>query len=297
MRTNFQILGSIFVAAALSGSCAENPSDQAALAEQAATSVASGAVTATLETTSSWSGGFCQSVTLKNAGSTVTNWTLKVATNGATLSSIWSASQTTSGTTMTVTPSGYNSSIPNGGSVNFGYCGSGNSLPTLSSLTVSGGSTGVGGAASTGGTTAKGGTTATGGTTAKGGSPATGGTSSCPFPTSFKWSSTGVLATPKAPSGQSWASLKDFTVTKANGKYVVYGTVYNATTSSYGGFMLNTSDLTQMSTATQNALSKGAVAPTLVYFDPKKTWVLFYQWGFPVRDVDRSNQPVIVAVG
>lgn len=183
MRTRLRIFAhAIVVATAFIGACAENTADDPTLTEQAASSAASGAVTATLETTSSWTGGFCQSVTIKNAGTAVTGWTLKVATNGATISSIWSASQTTSGTTMTVTPASYNAAIPSGGSVNLGFCGSGSSQPTLSSIAVAGGTGGAGGAASTGGTTAKGGSTAaggsnaTGGTTAKGGSTATGTT-------------------------------------------------------------------------------------------------------------------------
>jgi endo-1,4-beta-xylanase len=164
------------IAVALVGGCAEEPADSFGEAELAVSTTSSGSVTATLDTTSSWSGGFCQSVTIKNTGAAVSNWTLKVATNGAVISSIWSASQTTSGTTMTVTPANYNASIPTNGSVNFGFCGSGSAQPTLTSITVSGGSNGTGGSSSTGGTTAKGGSSATGGTTAKGGTTATGGT-------------------------------------------------------------------------------------------------------------------------
>jgi hypothetical protein len=283
---------SSIVIGSLLGGCAADSVDETSTVEQAASTTSSGSVTATLQTTSSWSGGFCQSVTIKNTGAQVTNWKLAVATNGATISSLWSAKQATSGTTMTVTPESYNAGVPTNGSVSFGFCGSGNTQPTLTSISVTGGSTGTGGASSTGGTTSKGGSTAVGGTTARGGSSAAGGTtarggssstggiSTCAFPTSFKWSSSGVLTTPKGPSGQNWASLKDFTVTKANGKYVVYGSFFNNTNAAYGGFMLTTSDLNQMGSATQIPLSRGAVAPTLVYFTPKKTWVLLYQWGF-----------------
>ncbi|MGC4063313.1 MAG: cellulose binding domain-containing protein [Polyangiaceae bacterium] len=165
-------------ATALIGGCAESPSSEVSLAEQAASAVSSGAVTATLETTSAWSGGFCQSVTIKNTGTTVTNWTLKIATNGATISSIWSANQTTSGTVMTVTPASYNATIASNGSVSFGYCGAGNAQPTLTSLSVTGGIGGTGGSSAVGGSTAKGGSTAAGGSTAKGGSTAAGGSTS-----------------------------------------------------------------------------------------------------------------------
>jgi hypothetical protein len=106
----------------------------------------------------------------------VSNWTVKIATNGASIDQIWSASQTTSGTTMTVTPAAHNQSIPAGGSVDFGYCGSGNKRPAVTSITVSGGTVGAGGATATGGTKATGGANAKGGATAAGGMKATGGT-------------------------------------------------------------------------------------------------------------------------
>lgn len=306
MKRRSTLFSCAVMAALMSGACSENLEDTAARTELAVSTANSGAVTATLTTSSDWGSGFCASVTIKNTGTTVSNWTLKISTNGSTTSNIWSASQTTSGTTMSVVPASFNQSIPSGGSVEFGFCGAGSGRPTLSSITViGGGSSGVGGASTTGGTTAKGGSSSTGGapltggTSSTGGVKATGGTSaqggaaSCPFPTSFKWSSTGPLATPKSPSGHNWASLKDFTVTKANGRYVVYGSVFDTSTNGYSSFNVNVSDLTQMGSATQNWVTKNAVAPTLVYFTPKKTWVLLYQWGFQYATSTDPTNPAL----
>ncbi|MGC4063872.1 MAG: cellulose binding domain-containing protein [Polyangiaceae bacterium] len=180
MKTSQRVFSCALGAALLLGACSENGADDVGKAEQAAASpsVSSGAVTATLETTSSWSGGFCQSVTIKNTGAAVSDWTLTIATNGATVSNLWSATQTTSGGTMTVKPLNYNANIPSQGSVSFGFCGTGNVLPTPGTLTVVGGNGGTGGASSTGGSSAKGGTTSIGGSSAKGGTTSTGGTTS-----------------------------------------------------------------------------------------------------------------------
>jgi endo-1,4-beta-xylanase len=176
MKRKLRTIGYAITAATLIGACAENPADETAHAELAVSSVTSGSVTATLSTTSDWGAGFCDNVTISNKGSNVTNWTIKIATNGATLSQIWNAKQTTSGTTMTVTPADFNKTISSNGSVNFGYCGAGTQRPTLTSITVDGGNGGTGGTPSTGGTKATGGTPSTGGTKATGGTPSTGGT-------------------------------------------------------------------------------------------------------------------------
>ncbi|MGC4068463.1 MAG: cellulose binding domain-containing protein [Polyangiaceae bacterium] len=223
MKKYLGILGASFLFAGVVGACAETSNDESSMVEQAASTASSGSVTATLETTSSWTGGFCQSVTIKNTGAAVTNWTLKVATGGATISSIWSASQTTSGTTMTVTPTDYNRNIPSNGSINFGFCGSGNTQPTLTSISVTGGSTGTGGASSVGGSSAKGGTSSVGGTTAKGGTSSVGGTTakggtSSVGGTTAKGGSTGTAGSPPV-----WATSANVTVNVATQKQYIRG--------------------------------------------------------------------------
>jgi hypothetical protein len=46
----------------------------------------------------------------------------------------------------------------------------------------------------------------------------------------------------------------------------------------YGGAMMTFSDWPAAATATQTKMATSTVAPTLIYFTPKSTWVLAYQW-------------------
>jgi hypothetical protein len=153
-----------------------------------------------------------------------------------------------------------------------------------------GGSVGSGGAAGAGGAKATGGTTGTGGATGSGGTAGSAGSgATCPLPATFKWTSSGPVATPMAPAGKTWVALKDFTNVVYNGLHIVYMSTHDTGTS-YGSAMMTFSDWPAAASATQSVTPHG-VAPTLFYFTPKTTWVLAYQWGGTAFSYVTSSDP------
>ena len=97
-----------------------------------------GACRVSYTVTNQWPGGFGTNVIITNLGASVSSWTLTWSfAAGQTITQLWNGSHTQSGAGVTVTNASYNGSIPNGGTVSFGFNGSwtsSNPAPTSFSL-------------------------------------------------------------------------------------------------------------------------------------------------------------------
>ena len=89
--------------------------------------------------TNQWTGGFGASVTINNTGNTpINSWTLTwTFANGQTITQIWNATDTQSGSTVAATNVSYDGTIAPGGNASFGFNGSwngSNASPTAFTL-------------------------------------------------------------------------------------------------------------------------------------------------------------------
>ncbi|MEM8532035.1 MAG: glycosyl hydrolase family 8 [Chloroflexota bacterium] len=77
--------------------------------------------------TDEWNGGFVANMTITNSGSAVDGWTLAWDfPDGQQISNGWNATIDQSGASVTATNVGWNTTIPEGGSVSFGFQGTNN---------------------------------------------------------------------------------------------------------------------------------------------------------------------------
>jgi len=84
-----------------------------------------GACGATFKLVGQWNGGFQAAIQVVNGSRAISSWSVTWTLTGYTVAQIWGATVTTSGTTVVARSVSWSGSLPAGGSVEFGFLGSG----------------------------------------------------------------------------------------------------------------------------------------------------------------------------
>ncbi len=240
----------------------------------------------TYTVTSQWPGGFTANVNITNLGDPLTSWTLTWSFNaGQTVRDHWGATITQTGAQASARNVSWNANLPTGASQSFGFNGSWNNAtnPAPAGFALNG-------------------TTCTGGVTTPSPSQPTSPSPSPPvspspsvspsqspspnpggsLPTSFRWTSSGVLAGPKN-DGRAIAGIKDPSVVFHNGRYHVFASTAKA--AGYNLVYFNFTDWSQANTATFHYLDQSAIgtgyraAPQVFFHAPHNLWYLIFQNG------------------
>ncbi|WP_052684744.1 non-reducing end alpha-L-arabinofuranosidase family hydrolase [Lentzea aerocolonigenes] len=104
------------------------------------------------------------------------------------------------------------------------------------------------------------------------------------LPTSFRWSSSAQLISPKPDATHNIRAVKDPSVVYSNGRWHVFASTVN-TSGSYNMVYLNFTDWSQANNATHHYLDQTPIgsgyktAPHVFYFAPQQRWYLVYQTG------------------
>lgn len=234
--------------------------------------------------TSQWPGGFTANVTLANLGDPVTGWRLTWSFSaGQQVAQAWNATVSQSGSAVAATNVSWNGNLGTGASTSFGFNGSWNnsSNPVPASFAL-GGTTCTGGVAPTGSpTSSPPGSPSPSPSVSPTGNPGGG------LPATFRWSDQGVVLSPRTATGHNIVSVKDPTVVRYNGQYLVYATTAD-TSGAWSLEYTHFTDFSQAASAPQYYLSDNPnigsgyrAAPQLFYFAPKNQWFLVYQEGPP----------------
>ena len=241
---------------------------------------------------SQWPGGFGANVIITNLGDPLTGWRLLWSFGaGQMISQLWNGSYTQSGAQVTVTNASWNGSIGTGGTASFGFNGSwGATNPVPSSFALNG-------AACTGMTATSAPPSPTP-TPSPSPSPTSPSASASPstsptarpggqLPASFHWTDQGALLSAKATADHSIVSVKDPSIVRYNGQWLVYATTAD-TSGAWSIEYTHFADFSQAASAPQYYLSDNPnlgtrymAAPQLFYFAPKNQWYLVFQQGPP----------------
>ena len=224
---------------------------------------------------SSWNTGFTASVKITNLGDPLTAWTLGFRFPGnQQVTSGWNAGYSQSGAAVSARNAAYNGALATGATTEIGFQGTytgTNADPTAFTLN---------GTACTGATT-----TTPPTSTPPTSTPPTSSTPPAPtprLPGSFRWSSSGVLISPRVP-GHNFAAVKDPSVVYSGGKYHVFFST--ASSAGYNMGYTSFTDWSQAATAPQYYLGSTPIgegyraAPEVFYFAPQRLWYLVYQTG------------------